>query len=223
MSTRFTIGISHHATILGRVYEEVAAPAEMKAISYSAADGLTIPAFLTLPAGGWKRPAADRLAARRACRRRHAGFRLVGAGAGGAGLRGAAAQFSRLDAGLGFHAGRLWRMGPQDAVRPVRRRALSCARKASSIRSVSASSAQAMAAMRRWPASPSSRACIVARCRSRAFRTCGGSASGPSPTEVGLVTALLGPVHGDGGSERPGAARNFTHRACCRRERFRSC
>jgi len=45
---------SHHATILGRVYEEVAAPAEMKAISYSAADGLTIPAFLTLPAGSGK-------------------------------------------------------------------------------------------------------------------------------------------------------------------------
>jgi dipeptidyl aminopeptidase/acylaminoacyl peptidase len=45
---------SHHATILGRVYEEVAAPAEMKAISYPAADGLTIPAFLTLPAASGK-------------------------------------------------------------------------------------------------------------------------------------------------------------------------
>ena len=45
---------SHHATILGRVYEEVTAPAEMKAISYSAADGLTIPAFLTLPKGSGK-------------------------------------------------------------------------------------------------------------------------------------------------------------------------
>ena len=40
---------SHHATILGRVYEEVHAPAQMKAISYPAADGLTIPAILTLP------------------------------------------------------------------------------------------------------------------------------------------------------------------------------
>ena len=40
---------NHHATILGRVYAEVAAPAEVKAISYPAADGLTIPAFLTLP------------------------------------------------------------------------------------------------------------------------------------------------------------------------------
>jgi dienelactone hydrolase len=45
---------SHHATILGRVYEEVVAPAEMKAISYPAADGLIIPAFLTLPAGSGK-------------------------------------------------------------------------------------------------------------------------------------------------------------------------
>jgi dipeptidyl aminopeptidase/acylaminoacyl peptidase len=45
---------SHQATILGRVYEEVTAPAEMKAISYSAADGLTIPAFLTLPKGSGK-------------------------------------------------------------------------------------------------------------------------------------------------------------------------
>jgi len=45
---------SHHATILGRVYEEVISPAEMKPISYPAADGLTIPAFLTLPAGSGK-------------------------------------------------------------------------------------------------------------------------------------------------------------------------
>ena len=45
---------THHATILGRVYEEVSAPAEVKAISYPAADGLTIPAFLTLPAGSGK-------------------------------------------------------------------------------------------------------------------------------------------------------------------------
>jgi dipeptidyl aminopeptidase/acylaminoacyl peptidase len=44
----------HHATILGRVYEGVTAPAEMQAISYPAADGLTIPAFLTLPAGSGK-------------------------------------------------------------------------------------------------------------------------------------------------------------------------
>ena len=45
---------NHHAAILGRVYEEVAAPAKVKAISYPAADGLTIPAFLTLPAGSGK-------------------------------------------------------------------------------------------------------------------------------------------------------------------------
>ena len=45
---------SHHATILGRVYEEVTAPAEVKAVSYQAADGLAIPGFLTLPAGPGK-------------------------------------------------------------------------------------------------------------------------------------------------------------------------
>jgi dipeptidyl aminopeptidase/acylaminoacyl peptidase len=42
---------SHHATILGRVYEAVSAPSEVKAITYSAADGLKIPGFLTLPRG----------------------------------------------------------------------------------------------------------------------------------------------------------------------------
>jgi dienelactone hydrolase len=45
---------SHRATILGRVYEGVTAPADMKAISYPAADGLKIPAFLTLPEGAAK-------------------------------------------------------------------------------------------------------------------------------------------------------------------------
>ena len=40
---------AHHATILGRAYEDVAVPAEMRAISYPAADGLIIPGFLTLP------------------------------------------------------------------------------------------------------------------------------------------------------------------------------
>jgi dipeptidyl aminopeptidase/acylaminoacyl peptidase len=45
---------SHHATILGRVYEEIGAPADVKAISYPAADGLTIPAFLTLPGASGK-------------------------------------------------------------------------------------------------------------------------------------------------------------------------
>ena len=45
---------THHATILGRVYEEITAPSDMKAIRYPAADGLTIPAFLTLPAGSGK-------------------------------------------------------------------------------------------------------------------------------------------------------------------------
>jgi len=42
---------AHRATILGRAYEEVTAPAEMRAISYPAADGLLIPGFLTLPRG----------------------------------------------------------------------------------------------------------------------------------------------------------------------------
>ena len=43
---------SHHAAILGPVYDGLTAPAEVKAISYAAADGMTIPGFLTLPRGG---------------------------------------------------------------------------------------------------------------------------------------------------------------------------
>jgi dipeptidyl aminopeptidase/acylaminoacyl peptidase len=42
----------HRATILGAVYAGLTAPAPVKAISYVAADGLTIPALLTLPPGG---------------------------------------------------------------------------------------------------------------------------------------------------------------------------
>jgi dipeptidyl aminopeptidase/acylaminoacyl peptidase len=42
---------THQATILGRVYEGVTAPSEVRTITYSAADGLTIPAILTLPRG----------------------------------------------------------------------------------------------------------------------------------------------------------------------------
>jgi dipeptidyl aminopeptidase/acylaminoacyl peptidase len=42
---------AHHATILGDVYEQVKAPAEVRAIAYPAADGLSIPGFLTLPRG----------------------------------------------------------------------------------------------------------------------------------------------------------------------------
>jgi len=40
-----------HTYILGKVYDGVAAVAEVKTISYSAGDGLTIPAYLTLPSG----------------------------------------------------------------------------------------------------------------------------------------------------------------------------
>ncbi len=42
---------THKATVIGRVYEEIAVPAEVRAVSYAAADGLTIPGFLTLPPG----------------------------------------------------------------------------------------------------------------------------------------------------------------------------
>jgi dipeptidyl aminopeptidase/acylaminoacyl peptidase len=41
----------HHTYILGNVYDRLVAVAEVKAISYSAGDGLTIPAYLTLPRG----------------------------------------------------------------------------------------------------------------------------------------------------------------------------
>lgn len=40
---------SHHTYILGKVYDGLAAVAEVRAIRYSAGDGLTIPAYLTLP------------------------------------------------------------------------------------------------------------------------------------------------------------------------------
>jgi dipeptidyl aminopeptidase/acylaminoacyl peptidase len=42
---------THSATRLGNVYDDVPAPVEVRAISYPAADGLTIPGFLTLPRG----------------------------------------------------------------------------------------------------------------------------------------------------------------------------
>jgi dipeptidyl aminopeptidase/acylaminoacyl peptidase len=45
----------HRATILGRVYEGLSAAAPVKAISYPAADGLSIPGFLTLPPGGMEK------------------------------------------------------------------------------------------------------------------------------------------------------------------------
>jgi dipeptidyl aminopeptidase/acylaminoacyl peptidase len=40
---------SHQATLLGQVYVGLGAPAEVRPISYAAADGLKIPALLTLP------------------------------------------------------------------------------------------------------------------------------------------------------------------------------
>jgi acetyl esterase/lipase len=42
---------SHHTFILGKAYDGLTSVAEVKAISYSAGDGLTIPAYLTLPRG----------------------------------------------------------------------------------------------------------------------------------------------------------------------------
>ncbi len=41
----------HKAVIISRVYDEVAVPAEVRAVSYKAGDGLAIPGFLTLPPG----------------------------------------------------------------------------------------------------------------------------------------------------------------------------
>ncbi len=40
---------------------------------------------------------------------------------------------------------------------------------------------------------------------------------------AGLVAALLGPIYGDGRSERSSADRDFTDRACRRRKQFRFC
>jgi dipeptidyl aminopeptidase/acylaminoacyl peptidase len=47
---------SHRATILGQVYDGVGAPAEVRAITYAAGDGLAIPAILTLPRGVPEKP-----------------------------------------------------------------------------------------------------------------------------------------------------------------------
>ncbi|HEY2677391.1 MAG TPA: S9 family peptidase [Steroidobacteraceae bacterium] len=41
----------HRAIILGEVYQGLTTPAEVRPISYRAADGMTIPGFLTLPPG----------------------------------------------------------------------------------------------------------------------------------------------------------------------------
>jgi dipeptidyl aminopeptidase/acylaminoacyl peptidase len=46
---------SHEASVLGNVYDGVTAPLEIRRITYDAADGLKIPAYLTLPRG---RPAS---------------------------------------------------------------------------------------------------------------------------------------------------------------------
>jgi hypothetical protein len=71
-----------------------------------------------------ERSAAGGVAAWRPCRGGHAGFRLVVAGARSARLRRAVTELPRLDSGFEIPAGGLRRMGPQDAIRPVRRRAL---------------------------------------------------------------------------------------------------
>jgi dipeptidyl aminopeptidase/acylaminoacyl peptidase len=42
---------THHAERVGEVYEGLGAPLEVKRIDYAAADGLKIPAYLTLPRG----------------------------------------------------------------------------------------------------------------------------------------------------------------------------
>jgi dipeptidyl aminopeptidase/acylaminoacyl peptidase len=42
---------SHQATLIGQVYVGIGTPAEVRPVQYAAADGLTIPGFLTLPHG----------------------------------------------------------------------------------------------------------------------------------------------------------------------------
>ena len=97
MSTRFTIGTTHRASILGEVYEGLTSPAQVRAITYPAADGMTHPRFFNAaPRFAGEGPALNRAAARRPGGGRHPGLRLVGPSTGGPGLRGVAAQFSRL-------------------------------------------------------------------------------------------------------------------------------
>ena len=114
---------------------------------------------------------ARRAAPRRSGGARHRRLRLVVAGARRTGLRRAAHQFPRLRSRRRARRGRPRRVGPQDAVRPVGRRAP--ARETGPRRpGARASSARATAAMRRSPASRSSPACIAARCRWRGRPTC---------------------------------------------------
>lgn len=96
---------------------------KISTISYAAGDGLEVEAILTLPPRErGEKPARDCPAARRADIAGQTRIRLVGTGLCTTGLCCAATQFPRLDQSWAFlYPGRLWRMGPQDADRFVRR------------------------------------------------------------------------------------------------------
>ena len=83
---------------LGDVYEGVTRPFEVRRITYAAADGLQIPAYLTLPRGKPPQKLPLVVLPHGGPRRATARLRLVGAGARRPGLRGAAAELSGLGA-----------------------------------------------------------------------------------------------------------------------------
>ena len=109
-----------------RVYEAVKPEAisPVRSIKYKAADGLEISGYLTLPR---ERQPTNLplivLAQWRPRRPRRPGLRLVEPGPGLARLRRAAGQLPGLGRlWPGLREGRLWRMGQEDADRPVGRR-----------------------------------------------------------------------------------------------------
>lgn len=201
----------HRSMILGRVYEQVREPAETKAIDYKAADGLDIPAFLTLPAGSRKDlplvvlphggPAAadtldfdwwsQALAAQ--------GYAVLQPN-----FRGSILNSSFMEAGYGE-----W--GRKNANRSVGRRALS--RTSRHHRSEAGLHRRGEL---RWICGPRRRDFAVRRLSLRRLG-CRHFGFAPVPQMErcqprGLDAALLGPVHGDGGSERPGADCYFADR-----------
>ncbi len=88
---------THKGDPIGDVYDGVTDPLEVRQITYEAADGLKIPAYLTLPPKkAPKNLALVVLPHGGPAIFDTAGFRLVGAGTGRPGLRGTATQLPRL-------------------------------------------------------------------------------------------------------------------------------
>jgi hypothetical protein len=141
---------THRAEALGDIYEGVGKPFEVRRITYAAADGLMIPAYLTLPRG---KPAQK--------------LPLIVLPHGGPAVRDTADfdWWSQALADQGYAVLRPNYRG-SDTTRAFLTKGFGEWGRAS------ASWARATAGMRRWPAFRSIPACIAARCLSRAFPIC---------------------------------------------------